>query len=83
MLKVPNDTAGPKVGCLRGSLATEDVTFIDNVKRLLGREYDSSLTHQLGYATAPLKGGGMGIQCQHTGRTLTVAEVSSEILKVR
>lgn len=69
------------VGLLRGSAATENVTLVDNVKRLMGREYAGSLAHQLGYETAPTQDGKIGIHV--SGRTLTVAEVSSEIIKVR
>jgi hypothetical protein len=49
----------------------------------MGREFDDTLAHQVGYETTSMHDGKIGIQCQHTGRTLTVAEVSSEILKVR
>lgn len=79
----PTCSAGPIVGLLRGSESAEDSTFIDNVKRLIGRDHDSSLTHQLGYETAAMQDGKIGIMCHDIGRTRTATEVSSEVLKVR
>lgn len=72
------------MGHFRESAAVQNATFVDNVKRLMGRAYDESITHQLGYATAKLEDGKIGINCQHSNsHTLTVPEVSSEVLKVR
>jgi molecular chaperone DnaK (HSP70) len=71
------------VGCQKGYPPIENVTFIDNVKRLMGRDFDDTLTHELGYKTTSMPDGKVGIQCHGTGSSLTVAEVSSEILKVR
>lgn len=84
-MKVPTQTycTGPVVGLLRGSETAEGSTLVDNVKRLIGRDYDSSLTQELGYATAAMQDGKIGILCRDIGRTRTVTEVASEVLKVR
>lgn len=73
----------PVVGSTREEFPETSVTFVDNVKRLMGKAFDDLLGSQCGYQVEATSDGKVGIRCKPTGQIVTAPQVAAEILKVQ